>query len=324
MSRSTTVLVAVLVLSGFRPLASAQPTALPEWDGTPDRSALHALEEGRRSELERALRAREWERAEHLLVAEIERAPKSSELLKLLAGVFMRDRKPLNAAIAIKKAEAIVPLDNATRFQLALAYVALLRGDWARPELERLAEAEPANVLYTYWLGRIDYDAGQYEAAIRRLTAVVGRQPTFMRAHDNLGLCYEALHRPEQALVHYRDAIRLNRDTGERSPWPPLNLGLLLRRRGELVEAETLFREALTYDERFAPAHYQLGSLLEENGRVEDAIAALRLAVDADASYAEPHYALARIYRRQGRRADAEAALSEFQRLHAATRQGRP
>ena len=121
------------------PAAAQVRGGLPEWDGTPDPVALRALEEGRRDEVDRALRGRQWERAARLLVTEIERGPASPELLKLLAGVFMRDRKPLNAAIAIKKAEALGPLDHGTRFQLALAFIAMHRGDWARPELQQLA-----------------------------------------------------------------------------------------------------------------------------------------------------------------------------------------
>ena len=127
----------------------------------------------RRAEIDRAIKARDWPRAETLLVAEIERTPKPADLLKKLAGVFMNDRKPLNAAIAIKKAETFGPLDAATRLQLALAYIAMRRGDWARPELERLAAAEPLNTVYAYWLARLDYDSGRYDAAIARLRTVV-------------------------------------------------------------------------------------------------------------------------------------------------------
>ena len=102
------------------------------------------------SELDRALAARDYDRAAHLLAAAIERQPKSRELLLQIASVFMMDRKPLNAAIALKKAEVLGPLDNHARLQLALAYIAMKRGDWARPELERLALSEPANVTYLY------------------------------------------------------------------------------------------------------------------------------------------------------------------------------
>jgi Flp pilus assembly protein TadD len=276
------------------------------------------------SELDKALGARDYERATRLLADAIARQPNSRQLLTQIASVFMMDRKPLNAAIALKKADALDPLDNHLRLQLALAYIAMRRADWARPELERLALAEPADVTYAYWLARLDYDAGQYASAIRRLQDVVAREPTFARAHDNLGLCYEALNQPDEAVPHYREAVRLNRLDGRRSGWPALNLGILLRARGDLEEAEKLFREALTYDQRFAPGYYQLGALLEQRGRMDDAVKALRQATSVDAAYAEPYYALSRIYRRQGQTAKADAAMTTFQRLHDAQRAREP
>lgn len=269
----------------------------------------------RGSALDRALAARDWPRAEQLLVEEIERQPKQPALLRTLASVFLMDRKPLNAAIALKKADAIEPLDAQARFQLVLAYVAMARGEWARPELERLAKEQPASALYPYWLGRLDYDAGQYASAIARFEAALAREPALVRAWDNLGLCHEALNQPDQAMARYREAVRLNRVAVDVSPWPFLNLGILLRTRGELKEADALFREALAADDRFARAHYQLGVLLEEEGRVDDALTSLERAAALDAAYAEPHYALARIYRRRGDAARADRELATFQRL---------
>ena len=274
------------------------------------------------SEIDKAVAARDYERAERLLADAIERQPASRELLTRIAGVFIMDRKPLNAAIALKKAEALGPLDGHARLQLALAYIAMKRGDWARPELERLAKDEPDNVIYPYWLARLDYDGGQYASAIGRLRNVVAQAPAFTRAHDNLGLCYEALNQTDEAIPHYREAVRLNRrDDKARSGWPALNLGILLRTRGELEEAETLFREALTYDQHFAPGYYQLGAVLEQRDRMDDAVKALRQAISADAAYAEAYYALSRVYRRQGRTADADAAMATFKRLHDARRE---
>jgi tetratricopeptide (TPR) repeat protein len=274
----------------------------------------------RGSDLDKALRAGNWERAELLLVKKIEAAPQSAELLKLLARVFLADRRPLNAAIAIKKAEAIAPLDNQTRYQLVIAYIAMNHGDWARPELERLAKTDATNLLYQYWLGRLDYDSGHYASAAKRFEEILQVDDTFVRAHDNLGLCYEAMSQPQQAMVHYRKAIDLNRKAGSPSPWPPLNLGILLVRRGELQEGEASFREALKYDEGFAQAHYQLGLLLEQIERADDGVTELRRAISSDPSYAEPYYALARIYRRQGKNDAATQALATFQRLHDAKR----
>ena len=260
--------------------------------------------------------ARDYERAARLLADAIARQPQSRELLTQIASVFILDRKPLNAAIALKKAEALGPLDNHARLQLALAYIGMERGEWARPELERLAVAEPTNVVYSYWLARLDYDASQYASAIRRLQDVIAQAPTFVRGHDNLGLCYEALNEPDKAIPHYREAVRLNRLDDAPSPWPAVNLGIVLRTRGDLEEAETLFREALRYDRQFAPGYYQLGTLLEQRGRMDEAVKALRHATSVDAAYAEPHYALSRVYRRQGRIAEADRAITTFERLH--------
>ena len=308
----------VLSTSAF---AQGRPQADDETRPAPF-GASDLVEKG--SDLDEALGAGNWERAEQLLLKKIEAAPQSAELLKLLARVFLADRRPLNAAIAIKKAEAIAPLDSQTRYELAIAYLSMNHGDWARPELEKLEAADPANPLYQYWLGRLDYDAGRYAAAAKRFEAIVEADDTFMKAFDNLGLCYEALNQPEQAITAYRKAIALNRASTEPSFWPPLNLGTLLRTRGELVEAETLLREAVKYDASAAKAYYQLGVLLEQQDHPNEAVAALKHAAASDASYADPHYALARIYRRQGKTEAATQAMATFQRLHDAKREATP
>jgi tetratricopeptide (TPR) repeat protein len=274
-----------------------------------------------REAIEKAVRARNWEQAENLLVADIQKRPDSPELLTFLAGIFMADRKPLNAAIAFKKAEALAPLNDSSRYALAIAYIAMGRGDWARPELERLEKSDPADTTYQYWLARLDYDDGFYGSAIERLNQVIEAQPDFVRAHDNLGLNYEAQDDPDSAVLHYREAIRLNRQAAFKSPWPPLNLGILLRSRGELKEAERLFRESIEYDDTFAQAHYQLGALLEQMERPDAAIKELKRAAALDEAYPQPHYALARIYRRQGREDDAREAMTTFKRLFDAQQQ---
>ena len=317
MHRLIPLLVLVLaLLADVRPAAAQRPPIAPSADAPSDGSMLRELATRRRAEIDKTIAARDWPRAETLLVAEIERTQKPVELLKMLASVFMSEHKPLNAAIAIKKAEAYGPLDANTRMQLVRAYIAMGHGDWARPELERLVAADPLNTGYAYWLARLDYDSGRYAAAIDRLQTVVQREPSFMRAYDNLGLCYEALNQPDEAIRQYREAIRRARQAGEKWPWPFLNLGILLKNTGQIEEAEALFNEALQADPVFAPALYHLGTILEGSDRTEAAVQALLRAAAADPSYAEPHFALSRIYRRQGRIAEADAALAKFQQLH--------
>src|SRR5687767_9147980 len=129
-------LAAPLVLVALAPAQAAAQSQTrsaleQEIAGAPSVSGIGT----RGSELDRALAARNYERAERLLADAIAREPDARQLLTQIASVFMLDRKPLNAAIALKKAEALGPLDNHARLQLALAYIAMRRGDWARPEL---------------------------------------------------------------------------------------------------------------------------------------------------------------------------------------------
>jgi len=276
------------------------------------------VEAPRRMEIDAAIRARNWDRAERLLAEQIDRQPQSRELLALIARIFFLDGKPLNAAVALKKADAIAPLDRELRFTLVLAYIRLGRGDWARPELDQLVQSDPTSAEFRYWIGRLEYDAGRYSAAISRFNEALARDPQLMRAHDNLGLCYEALDRPDEAIAHYQEAIRLNRQARAKSPWPPTNLGILRRQRGELEEAGALFREALEYDKNFANAHYELGVLFDQQRRIDESIDELRRAAAIDSAYPEPYYVLARIYRRQGQAARADEALATFLRLRAA------
>ena len=268
-----------------------------------------------RGPIDAALQARDYTRAETLLLEALEAQPRSAEALRVLGGVFFLLGRPLNAAVAYKKAEALAPLDERSRFTLVMSYVALGRRDWARPELERLLETSPRNPLYHYWTARLDYDDGQFEPAVERLLRVIALDPGSMRAWDNLGLNYDALGRFDDAVRSYEEALRLNRASEKPSPWPALNLGLLLVKLDRLDEAESRFRESVAADPAFPQAHYQLGLLLDKTGRPEEAIPELDEAARLDGDYAEPHFALARLYRRAGNRDQARRALERFQEI---------
>ena len=138
-----------------------------------------------------------------------------------------------------------------------------------------------------------------------------------MKAYDNLGLCYEALGRFDEAERSFEEALRLNRAEKARSPWPALNLGLLLRRLDRPEAAEARFRESLAADPRFPQARYQLGVALEGRGLVAEAITELNEAARLDPDYAEPQYALARLYRRSGDKERADRALERFLEIKA-------
>ena len=282
------------------------------------------MDEAGRASLREAVKAHDYARAETLLAGEIERNPKSQVLLTTVAGIFFLDGKYLNCAVALKKAEALAPLANPDRFTLALSYVIMNHRDWARPELEKLAAADPRSPLYPYWLGRIDYDAMQFKAAEANLQKSLRLDPKFMKAYDNLGLTYEALGQFDDATRIYQQAILMNRSERVPSPWPPLNLGTLLVKLERLPEAEVYLDESLKYDPHFSKAHFQMGLMLEKEKKDEQACKELLEAAHNDPSYPEPHYLLGRIYTRQGDKLKANVEWQTFQKLKQESSQDRP
>jgi tetratricopeptide (TPR) repeat protein len=268
-----------------------------------------------RSQLDQAIRSKQLSEAERLLAAAYERHPDSAELLKTLARISFQNENYWNAAIAYKKAEKIAPLDERSRFSLAMAYIVLDHRDWASPELQKLAEEYPKNPLYTYWLGRIDYDNQRFEDAIGKFDRVIALDPSFFRAYDNLGLALEGVGRHDDALRAFETAIEWNSKQTFPSPWPPLNLGTMFYRLGRVEEAEPYLRDAVRYGPDLAQAQYQLGALLENRGEPGRAIEHLTRAAELDPADPKPHYVLGRIYRRQGDEQKARAALARFSEL---------
>ena len=243
----------------------------------------------------------------------------AAKALVLAGGIFFLNGEYLNSAIAWKRAQSITPLDDRSRFTLAMAYIKLNRRDWARPELEKLAAAQPRNALYLYWLARLDYDAQNYHAAIARLHQVVELDPRMVRGYDTLGLCYDYLGQFDEAVQDYHRAIELNRLQPKPSPWPHVDLAVSLIAANQLTEAEKNLHQALTYDERLPQAHYQLGRLLEMRSELQAAVAELNQAVTLDPAYPEPHLLLGRIYHRLEQTEKAKAEIASFQRLKKAT-----
>lgn len=321
----------ILLLLSIVLASSAQLSGQPDSNGDTrniqsgpaDLNIAMLLDPTVRFELEEALKRKDYEKAEGILVREIENNPNAPtfELLTYLGGLFFVDKKYLNAAVAYKKAEAVEPLDPGNRFTLAMSYVLLGRSDWARPELDKLVEQVPEEPLYPYWMARLDYDANNYAQAVERLEALIAKFPSYVRAYDRLGLCFEALGKNEEALEQYRRAVDLNRVQDPQWVWPPLNLGVLQTQMGQFEDAEGSLQEAVKIDPGFAQAHYRHGLALEKLSRFEDAATALRKAAELDPEYPDPHWALARVLRRDGDREGAAAAVREYQRLKAAREQ---
>ena len=277
------------------------------------------LTDAAKSQLRQAIEARDYITAEKLLLAEIARdphSPQAASRLDYVGDIYFLDHDYLNAAIAWKKSESIAPLAPSLRFSLAMAYVRMGHPDWARAVLESLMKQNSGEALYSYWLGRLDYDGHEYNRAIRHFQHAIELAPGMARAYDNLGLCYYYQNQNALAVDNYKKAIELDRDSPHPSPWPYLNLAITQQFLNQANDAETNLREAIRIDPQLAPAHFQLGTVLEDTGHPDAAIVELAQAAQLDATYAEPHMAMARIYHKLGKEKAAREEVQIYLRLH--------
>jgi tetratricopeptide (TPR) repeat protein len=312
------VSLALLLCNPVAPLTWAQSASDAPAPATAPPSSLDLTPE-KVSHLKTALAAHDYLDSEKLLINEIEpdpHSPRAASLLAYLGSVYFLNHDYLNAAIAWKKSDAIIPLDASPQFSLAMAYVKISHPDWARPVLESLSAHDATNALYPYWLGRLDYDAHHYPEAIHRFQQALTLDRTMGRAYDNLGLCYFYQNQNDLAVKNFNRAIELDRQFLRPSPWPYLNLAVAQQFMGHTQEAETNLREALRLDPQLAPAHYHLGNVLQQQGQLDAAVQEQLAAARLDDKYAEPHVALAHLYKQQGRTADAQEEVKIYLRLH--------
>jgi Flp pilus assembly protein TadD len=87
-------------------------------------------------------------------------------------------------------------------------------------------------------------------------------------AHYNLGIALASQGRVNEAIYHYREAIRIRPDHFEAYS----NLGNLLSEQGKPDEAVSNYRKALEIRPDDATVRYNLGTLLAEQGKFNEAI----------------------------------------------------
>ncbi|MBU7581317.1 MAG: glycosyltransferase [Nostoc sp. TH1S01] len=124
----------------------------------------------------------------------------------------------------------------------------------------------------------------------------------------HLGIAYNHLKKPQQALEHYQAAIKL--------PIYPIlklgaynNLGNLLKDAGDLNNAKKAYEAALKIDPDFATGYYNLGMTLKALNLFTDAIACYQKAIKLNPYYAEAYQNLGVVQLKVG---NLQASLTAF------------
>ena len=265
-----------------------------------------------------ALRQAQWPQAERLARSYVANHETSAEGHYLLALALFREDRPRESLTEYTHAARLRPPSALDLRWVALDYVLLADYRDADTWMTKSVGWNPGDSETWYELGRIHYEENFFGAAVRDFDKALQLSPQLVKAENNLGLAYEALNRPDDAVAAYRQAIAWQQASASPSEQPLLNLGTLLVDRYRLDEALPLLRQAVSIAPGNGKIHTALGKLYQRKGDLPHAQAEFEQAVALDPKSASLHFQLGQVYRRLGQKTKAAAEFAQASALDGA------
>ncbi|HEY3619297.1 MAG TPA: tetratricopeptide repeat protein [Candidatus Sulfotelmatobacter sp.] len=203
--------------------------------------------------------------------------------------------------------------------------------DWGAELLLHHA-AEPAVEIFTkgnrlfprserilIGLGAAWFARGSYDQAVQRICEASDLNPNDSIPYLFLGKMQRAEPAPSEESVE-----KLRRFVAQQPENAAANyyyaVGLWKLRKGpqdavRTTQVETLLRNAIRLEQKFAAAYLQLGILDSEQRDYPHAISDYQQAIQADPQIEEAHYRLAQAYRQTGEAAKADAELKVYDQI---------
>jgi tetratricopeptide (TPR) repeat protein len=150
-------------------------------------------------------------------------------------------------------------------------------------------------------------DQSRFEEAIIQYKEAIRIDPVSFESHNNLANIYNAQNRLAEAIDHYSAAIKIN----PRSAEAHNNIGVALNKQGHVQEAIAQYLEALSLKKDYPEAHHNLASLYGKMGHLEEAIFHDSQAIRLRPHYAEAHRNLAVSLYLKGDYSEAKAEVDQ-------------
>jgi tetratricopeptide (TPR) repeat protein len=147
---------------------------------------------------------------------------------------------------------------------------------------------------------------GRLDEALVTYREAVRLKPDFAVFHNSFGIAFSRKGLPDEAIAEYQAAIRLRPGFGE----PYTNLGVALQDKGDLDGAIAAHQEAIRRGADPALAHYNLGNALKEKGDLDGAVTAYRAAIRFKPDYVNAHIKLGNALQAKG---DLDGAVAACQ-----------
>jgi len=158
-----------------------------------------------------------------------------------------------------------------------------------------------------YYLGRTKYSTGQFREAIEAFEECLKLEPRNVEAENNVGLSYEALRRPDEAIQAFENAIAWQTESSAKNPEPFIELAHLYLNENQPEKAVPYLSQSIAISPNVSKAHEELGKAYSLLHRLSEAQAELEKAIELTPQAPNLHCLLAAIYSKQGLEEKAKA-----------------
>ena len=160
-------------------------------------------------------------------------------------------------------------------------------------------------------LGIVLFSRGNLDQAMEHYREAIRIAPGYADSYSNMGVALAASNKLDEAVKYLTEAVRIKPDYASAH----FNLGRILSVQGKLDEALLHFREAVRFD---PTAKYlrSLALILAAQGKVEEAILSYREALRIDPVHAETHNDLSVLLFKRGKLDEALVHCEEALRIN--------
>jgi tetratricopeptide (TPR) repeat protein len=220
-------------------------------------------------------------------------------------------QKTLPAIRTLQKALELQPGNIRVQSLLGLQFVEGSYYQEAIRFLSRAVELNPAEPTLRFLLIQAHYKNQDSVKALQLAEEALKRFPKLAQSYYELGFQYGSMGRFREAKPYLQDALRLNPDYAEAHT----SLGDLLLREDKAEEALLHFRQALKANSS-SDAYVGLGKALLALNRPEAVIAEMEKVVGLFPMEPQLHYSLAQAYRALGQQEKTQVELETFNQLN--------
>ena len=190
---------------------------------------------------------------------------------------------------------------------VALDYLLLKHNMDADRWLTQSVQLNSRDAQAWYYLGRTKYSTGQFREAIEAFEQCLKLEPRNVEAENNVGLSYEALRRPDEAIQAFENAIAWQTESSAKNPEPFIELAHLYLNENQPEKAVPYLSQSIAISPNVSKAHEELGKAYALLHRLSEAQAELEKAIELTPQAPNLHCLLAAVYSKQGLEEKAKA-----------------